>query len=54
MAGLKDGDAYRDGERFKIPALLQLLCLGVGACGRQLSFLLDFSLPYKTGRMGVT
>ena len=44
MAGLKDGDDYRDGERFKIPALLQLLCLGVGGGGTLLFLILSFSM----------
>ena len=52
MAGLKDGDDYRDGERFKIPALLQLLCLGVGGGGTLLFLILSFSMSEKTGAMG--
>lgn len=52
MAGIKDGDDYRDGERFKIPALLQLLCLGVGGGGTLLFFLLRFAMPDKAGAMG--
>ena len=42
MAGLKDGDDYRDGERFKIPALLRLICLAAGGGGTLLSFILSF------------
>lgn len=52
MAGLKDGDDYRDGERFKIPALLQLICLGVGGGGTLLFFILSIAMPGKTGAMG--
>ncbi len=43
MAGLKNGDDYRDGERFRIPALLQLICLGVGGGGALLFFILRFA-----------
>lgn len=51
MAGLKDGDDYRDGERFKIPALLQLVCLVVGGGGTALFFILSLFLSEKTGAM---
>ncbi len=43
MAGLKDGDDYRDGERFKIPSTLQFACLGVGGAGLLLFFILAMS-----------
>ncbi len=51
MAGLKDGDDYRDGERFKIPALLQRIFLGIGGGGFLLFFILSFALPGKAGAM---
>ncbi len=52
MAGLKDGDDYRDGERFKIPAPLQLVFLLVGVAGAALFFILRFTMPEKAGAMG--
>lgn len=51
MAGLKNGDDYRDGERFKIPAQLQRICLGVGGGGLLLFLILTFALPGKAGAM---
>ncbi len=51
MAGLKDGDDYRDGERFKIPALLQRVCLGVGGGGLLLFIILRLAMPDKAGAM---
>ncbi len=52
MAGIKDGDDYRDGERFNIPAQLQRICLGVGGGGFLLFFILSFAMPGKAGAMG--
>lgn len=52
MAGIKNGDDYSKGERFKIPALLQLICLGVGGGGTLLFFLLRFLKPDDAGAMG--
>lgn len=52
MAGLKDADDYRDGERFKIPALLQLVCLAVGGGGTLLFFLIRMLKPDAAGAMG--
>lgn len=52
MAGLKDADDYRDGERFKIPALLQLVCLAVGVGGTLLFFLIRILKPEAAGAMG--
>jgi len=51
MAGLKDGDDFRDGEFFKIPALLQLVCLAVGVGGLLLFFGLRLILPDQAGAM---
>lgn len=51
MAGLKDGDDFREGERFKIPATLQLACLGVGVGGLALFFILSLVLSDKAGAM---
>jgi hypothetical protein len=53
MAGLKDGDDFKDGEAFKSPALLKLLCAVVGFGGLLLFFILSFSVgEEKTGAMG--
>ncbi|MDF1826099.1 MAG: hypothetical protein P1U68_15745 [Verrucomicrobiales bacterium] len=52
MAGLKDGDNYKDGEFFKSPTLLKLICLAVGVGGLLLFFILRFSMPEKAGAMG--
>ena len=38
MAGLKDGDDFKDGEAFKSPTLLKLLCAVVGFGGLLLFF----------------
>ena len=51
MAGLKDGDDYKDGEFFKTPALLKLVCFGVGFGGMLLFFILRFAMPDKAGAM---
>lgn len=52
MAGLKDGDDFRDGERFRIPGLLQLVFLIVGVAGAALFFILRVAMPEKAGAMG--
>jgi hypothetical protein len=52
MAGLKDGDDYKDGEFFKSPALLKLVCFAVGFGGLALFFILRFAMPEKAGAMG--
>ena len=52
MAGLKDGDDYKDGEFFKSPALLKLVCFGVGFGGMLLFFILRLAMPDKAGAMG--
>lgn len=53
MAGLKDGDDYKDGEMFRSPALLKLVCLGVGFGGMAVFFILRFfAMPDKAGAMG--
>lgn len=52
MAGLKDGDDYKDGEFFKAPALLKLVCLGLGIGGMVLFFAIRFSMPEKSAAMG--
>lgn len=52
MAGLKDGDDYKDGEFFKSPTLLKLVCMCVGFGGMALFFLLRFVMPDKAGAMG--
>lgn len=52
MAGLKDGDNYKDGEFFKSPTLLKLICAAVGFVGLLLFFILCFSMPEKAGAMG--
>lgn len=52
MAGLKDGDDYKDGEFFKTPALLKLVCFGVGFGGMLLFFILRFAMPEKAPQMG--
>jgi len=53
MAGLKDADDFRDGEQFKIPRLLQIVCMAVGFGGMALFLLLSFIvMPEKAGAMG--
>ncbi|MEM1441081.1 MAG: hypothetical protein AAGF67_01985 [Verrucomicrobiota bacterium] len=52
MAGLKDGDNYKDGEFLKSTGLLQLICLGVGVVGILLFFGLRFLRPDDAGAMG--
>ncbi len=52
MAGLKDGDDYKDGEFFKAPGLLKFVCLGVGFVGMILFFAISFSTPEKAPAMG--
>ncbi len=52
MAGLKDGDDFKDGEFFKAPGLLKFLFLAVGVGGTVLFFLLRFILPDQAGAMG--
>lgn len=52
MAGLKDGDDYKEGEFFKSPALLKLVCMCVGFGGMALFFVLRFFMPDKAGAMG--
>src|SRR6056297_4334702 len=52
MAGLKDGDNYKDGEFLKSPTLLKLICLAVGIGGLILFFGLRLAMPDKAGAMG--
>ena len=53
MAGLKDGDDFKDGEFFKSPGLLKFVCAVVGFGGLALFFILSFSFgEEKTGAMG--
>lgn len=52
MAGLKDGDNYKDGEFLKSPTLLKLICLAVGVGGLILFFVLRFLMPEQAGAMG--
>ncbi len=52
MAGIKDGDDYKDGEFFKSPALLKLVCFAVGFGGLALFFILSVVMPEKAGAMG--
>lgn len=53
MAGLKDGDDFKDGEAFQSPSLLKLLCAVVGFGGLLLFFILSFSFgEEKTSAMG--
>ncbi|MDF1656441.1 MAG: hypothetical protein P1U58_02445 [Verrucomicrobiales bacterium] len=52
MAGLKDGDNYKDGEFLKSPTLLKLICLAVGVGGLVLFFALRYLMPEKAGEMG--
>lgn len=52
MAGLKDGDDFKDGEFFKAPVLLKFLLLAVGVGGTVLFFLLRVLLPDQAGAMG--
>ncbi len=52
MAGLKDGDDFRDGEFYKIPALIKLVCAVVGFGGLILFFILRFAMPDSAGAMG--
>lgn len=51
MAGLKDGDDFKDGEFFKSPALLKLVSMWVGFGGMALFFLLRFVMPDQAGSM---
>jgi hypothetical protein len=52
MAGLKDGDDFKDGEFFKSPTALKLLCVLVGGGGTALFLLLALFMPGKAGEMG--
>ena len=53
MAGLKDGDDFKDGESFKSPSLLKFICAVVGFGGLALFFILSFSFgEEKTSAMG--
>lgn len=51
MAGLKDGDDFKDGESFRIPGLLQLICLAAGGGGTALFFILRIAMADKAGAM---
>ncbi len=51
MAGIKNGDDFRDGERFKGASLLQKVCLGLGVGGTILFFALRYATPANTGAM---
>ncbi|MEX2580634.1 MAG: hypothetical protein WD342_16375 [Verrucomicrobiales bacterium] len=52
MAGLKDGDDFKDGEFLKTPGLLKVVCLGVGVGFALLFLLLRVLMPDKAGAMG--
>jgi len=52
MAGLKDGDDFKDGEFFKAPAILKLLFFAMGVGGTALFFILRLAMPEKAGAMG--
>ena len=52
MAGLKDSDDFKDGEFFRAPFALKLICLILGVGGTLLFILLALILPEKAGAMG--
>lgn len=52
MAGLKDGDDFKDGEFFKAPPVLKLACLGVGVVGTVIFFLISIFAEGMRGAMG--
>ncbi|MAS96877.1 MAG: hypothetical protein CMO55_27110 [Verrucomicrobiales bacterium] len=52
MAGLKDGDDFKDGEFFKAPAVLKLATLGVGVVGTVIFFLISIFAEGMRGAMG--
>jgi len=51
MAGLKDGDDFKDGEFLKAPGLLKVVCLGVGVVLTAIFFLIAIFAPDQAGAM---
>lgn len=52
MAGLKDGDDFKDGEFFKSPTALKFLCLLIGGGGTALFLIMALLWKEKAGEMG--
>tara|TARA_R110002096_G_scaffold119495_16_gene258999 strand:- start:414 stop:1931 length:1518 start_codon:yes stop_codon:yes gene_type:complete len=52
MAGLKDGDDFKDGESFKASGLLKFVFAVLGFGGLLLFFILRFAMPEKAPEMG--